>query len=82
MEAHRRRVKGKSQFTFAFSIFPVFGFLWAHMLTFHTAGEEDIPALRTLATRIWRESYGYKLNGYVIYLLSLLSASADSKGLR
>lgn len=27
------------------------------MLTFHPASEEDIPALRTLATQIWRECY-------------------------
>ena len=27
------------------------------MLTFHTAGEDDIPTLRALAARIWRESY-------------------------
>ena len=27
------------------------------MLTIHTAGEEHIPTLRTLAERIWRESY-------------------------
>ena len=40
------------------------------MLTFHTAGEEDMPALRSLATRIWRESYAKMISReQMVYML-------------
>lgn len=41
------------------------------MLTFHAASEEDIPALRDLATRIWRVSYADLISpGQMAYMLA------------
>lgn len=41
------------------------------MLTFHTAAEEDIPTLRALAGRIWRESYAKMISpAQMAYMLA------------
>ena len=41
------------------------------MLTFHTAGEAEIPALRALAGRIWRESYAEMISpDQIAYMLA------------
>ena len=49
--------QGEIPIQYLASPFSRFSAFSRRMLIFHTAGEEDIPALRTLATRIWRESY-------------------------
>ena len=57
MEAASGVVKGKSRFGFRDFTLGDFPLLLSFVLTFHTASEEDIPALRTLATHIWGECY-------------------------
>ena len=46
------------------------------MLTFHTAGAEDIPTLRALADRIWRASYAAMISReQMAYMLEWMYAA-------